>query len=248
MSTLSRSALIARAAIVGTALATSLSAQDQTPERPNSTRRKIIVTGGHPGDPEYGCGGTIARLTARGDEVILLYLNQGEPEGTPPEKRGIRTREAQKACSLLKARPMFAGQVDGSAIVDQHHYQEFRKLLEQEAPTALFTHWPIDNHPDHRAISNLVYDAWLHMKKSISLYYYEVSNGSDTIQFTPNSYVDISSHIDLKRQACFAHASQSPEKFFQLQQSVTRFRGIENGTREAEAFTHHLQSPTFQLP
>ena len=23
---------------------------------------KVVVTGGHPGDPEYGCGGTIARL------------------------------------------------------------------------------------------------------------------------------------------------------------------------------------------
>ncbi len=22
---------------------------------------KIIVTGGHPGDPEYGCGGTVSR-------------------------------------------------------------------------------------------------------------------------------------------------------------------------------------------
>jgi hypothetical protein len=25
---------------------------------------KIVVTGGHPGDPEYGCGGTIVQLTA----------------------------------------------------------------------------------------------------------------------------------------------------------------------------------------
>jgi LmbE family N-acetylglucosaminyl deacetylase len=248
MSTLSRRDLIARAAIVGTALVTSVSAQDPSPQRTASNKQKVIVTGGHPGDPEYGCGGTIASLTARGDEVVLLYLNTGEPEGTPPEKRGIRTREAQKACSLLKARPLFAGQIDGSAIVDQPHYKKFRELLEHERPTALFTHWPIENHPDHRAISNLVYDAWLHMNKSFSLYYYEVSNGSDTMQFAPNCYVDISNHIDLKRQACFAHASQSPEKFFQLQQSVTRFRGIESGTREAEAFTHHLQSPTFQLP
>src|SRR5258708_13934376 len=36
---------------------------------------KIVVTGGHPGDPEYGCGGTVARLTALGHEVVLLYLN-----------------------------------------------------------------------------------------------------------------------------------------------------------------------------
>ena len=36
-----------------------------------------MVTGGHPGDPEYGCGGTVARLAAAGHEVVLLYLNDG---------------------------------------------------------------------------------------------------------------------------------------------------------------------------
>jgi phosphodiesterase/alkaline phosphatase D-like protein len=36
---------------------------------------KFVVTGGHPGDPEYGCGGTIARLTAMGHEA--------DPQGTP---------------------------------------------------------------------------------------------------------------------------------------------------------------------
>jgi N-acetylglucosamine malate deacetylase 1 len=36
-------------------------------------KNKIVITGGHPGDPEYGCGGTVARLTALGHEVVLLY-------------------------------------------------------------------------------------------------------------------------------------------------------------------------------
>ena len=56
----------------------------------------------------------------------------------------------------------------------------------------MFTHWPIDNHADHRAISMLVYDAWLRMRKSFALYYYEVSNGEDTLQFAPTDYVTIS--------------------------------------------------------
>jgi len=38
-----------------------------------ASKYKSLVTGGHPGDPEYGCGGTIARLTALGHEVTLLY-------------------------------------------------------------------------------------------------------------------------------------------------------------------------------
>src|SRR4029078_4197264 len=43
---------------------------------------RVIVTGGHPGDPEYGCGGTIARYSELGHEVTLLYLNRGE-KGCP---------------------------------------------------------------------------------------------------------------------------------------------------------------------
>jgi hypothetical protein len=39
---------------------------------------KLVVTGGHPGDPECGCAGTIARYSELGHDVVLLYLNRGE--------------------------------------------------------------------------------------------------------------------------------------------------------------------------
>jgi LmbE family N-acetylglucosaminyl deacetylase len=32
-------------------------------EPPARGRLKVVVTGGHPGDPEYGCGGTVARYS-----------------------------------------------------------------------------------------------------------------------------------------------------------------------------------------
>jgi N-acetylglucosamine malate deacetylase 1 len=209
-------------------------------------KRKVIVTGGHPGDPEYGCGGTIARFADLGDEVVLLYLNEGVPDGKPRD--GVRVAEARKACAILQARPIFAGQVDGAAVVDRGHYESFRKLIESEQPDVVFTHWPIDNHADHRALSMLVYDAWLRMGKKFALYYYEVSNGEDTVQFSPTHYVDITDVMPRKRQACFAHASQAPEKFVALQEQVTRMRGIERGCRHAEGFIRHIQSPDFVLP
>jgi N-acetylglucosamine malate deacetylase 1 len=210
-----------------------------------SRKLKVIVTGGHPGDPEYGCGGTVARYADLGHDVVLLYLNDGVPAGKP--KDGARVAEAGKACGILKARPLFAGQVDGQAVVDRPHYEAFRKVLEPERPDAVFTHWPIDNHADHRAMSMLVYDAWLSMGKRFALYYYEVSNGEDTVQFAPTHYVDITASEPRKRQACFAHASQSPEKFYALQEQVTRLRGIERGCRYAEGFIRHVQGPDFVL-
>jgi LmbE family N-acetylglucosaminyl deacetylase len=209
-------------------------------------RLKLVVTGGHPGDPEYGCGGTIARFTDLGHEAVLLYLNDGVPAGKPRD--GVRIAEARRACELLKARPVFAGQTDGDAVVDRAHYEAFHTLLDAEKPDVVFTHWPIDNHADHRAMAMLVYDAWRRMKKSVSLYYYEVSNGEDTVQFAPTDLVDISTSSDRKRQACFAHASQSPERFYALQEQVTRMRGLERGCKQAEGYIRHAQSPDRVLP
>jgi N-acetylglucosamine malate deacetylase 1 len=212
-------------------------------------RLKVIVTGGHPGDPEYGCGGTVARYADLGHDVVLLYLNNGE---WPPSKSenlgGGRTTEAKNACDILKARPMYAGQINSRAVVDAAHYESFRKILDAEQPNVVFTHWPIDNHADHRAISMLVYDAWLKMKKSFALYYYEVSNGEDTVQFSPTHYVDITKTEARKRRSCYAHASQTPDKYYALQEQVTRLRGIESGHRHAEGYIRHVQSPDFGLP
>jgi LmbE family N-acetylglucosaminyl deacetylase len=213
-----------------------------------TSKLKVVITGGHPGDPEYGCGGTISRLTELGHEAVLLYLNQGEPVESAARLTGYRMEEAKKASAILKARPAYAGQIDGNAVVDQLHYVQFREIVEKENPNVVFTHWPIDNHADHRAISMLVYDAWLHTRKQFSLFYYEVSNGEDTQQFAPSDYVDISASEPKKRLACYAHATQAPDKFYALQDAVARWRGIESGHTRAEAFIRHVQSPRFALP
>ncbi|MGE5206190.1 MAG: PIG-L deacetylase family protein [Chlamydiota bacterium] len=207
---------------------------------------KVIVAGGHPGDPEYGCGGTVARYTKRGHAVSLLYLNRGEggiPGKSGKEAATVRTAEAEKACALLKATPLFADQIDGQAIVDRAHYDSFFRIIAAEKPDVLFTQWPIDGHPDHRATSMLCYDAWLRMGKSFGFYYYEVSDGEDTLMFSPTEYVDISTVEAQKEAACYAHASQSPDHFYNLQGRIARFRGVESGVEAAEAFVRHVQSP-----
>ena len=212
---------------------------------------KVVVTGGHPGDPEYGCGGTVARYVDVGHDVALLYLNRGEkgcPEQDPSKGSAVRVAEAQRACKLLKARAVFAGQCDGSAVVDRERYEEFRVLLAAEKPDVVFAQWPVDGHRDHRAISMLAYDAWLKSGKTFGFYYYEVSDGEDTLMFAPTDYVDISGTETRKKAACYAHASQAPDKFYALQSQVTRFRGVESGHAHAEAFVRHVQSPGNLLP
>jgi len=175
-----------------------------------------------------------------GHEVVLFYLNDG---GWPPTSSEVRIAEAKKACEILKAQPLYAGHKNSAAIVDNAHYQDFAKKLEVEKPDAVITQWPIDNHADHRAITMLAYNAWHASKNRFALYYYEVSDGEDTLQFSPNRYVDITETEPLKKAACYAHASQTPDRYYALQDDVARFRGVEAGVARTEAFTFQIRSP-----
>ena len=222
------------------AAAINTAAQTHTPPMERPRKLKIVVTGGHPGDPEYGCGGAVARLTALGHEVVLLYLNNG---AWPPTPAPVRIAEAQRACEILKAKPAYADQLNGHAVVDNAHYAAFQEIIDDQKPDAVFNQWPIDNHPDHRAISMLTYEAWKQLKKRFALYYYEVSDGEDTMQFSPNLFIDITEVESQKRDACYAHASQSPDRYYEVQDTVAHFRGLQSGYKRAEAYLRQVQSP-----
>ena len=208
-----------------------------------------MVAGGHPGDPECGCAGTVARYTDLGHEVVLLYLNRGEGfcGGASLDRcAAIRTAEAEKACRALKARAVFAGQIDGQAIVDAAHYDAFARTLADLNPDVVFTQWPVDSHRDHRALAALTLDAWLKAGKAFALYYYEVAE--DTAMFSPGDYVDISAVEARRRAACYAHASQQPGKWYPKQVAITRKRGAESGHAQAEGFLRHSESKRALLP
>lgn len=209
-----------------------------------SPRLKAIIAGGHPGDPEYGCGGLISRLTTAGHEAVLLYLNDG---AWPPTPASTRLSEATRACEILRARPLYASQENGHAVVDNMHYESFNRIIATEKPDLVLTQWPIDNHRDHRATAMLCFDAWRSLNRSFALYYYEVSNGEDTLQFSPTHYIDITAQEPTKRAACYAHASQTPDRYYKLQDDVAAFRGLESGYKRAEAFLRLRQNPSDPL-
>ncbi len=210
--------------------------------RAAESKLRVVVVGGHPGDPEYGCGGTIARYAAAGHAVTILYLNHGERGcGSVSEAAcgARRTAEAERASKILGARAAFAGLRDGGSVVDGATYSQFDGQVEELAPDVVLTHWPMDRHPDHRAAAMLAQDAWGKMKERFALYYYEVAE--DTVGFRPVEYVDITAVEKLRREACYAHASQRPDHYYPAQDVISRFRGMESGCAEAEAFAPHLE-------
>jgi LmbE family N-acetylglucosaminyl deacetylase len=239
-------ALAAGSAVLGLPLVETAAVGAAAPAR----KLKVVVAGGHPDDPESTTGGTMARYSDLGHDVVALYLTRGEvgiKGKTPKETAVLRTAEAEKACAILKARPLFADQIDGSTEINSERYEQFFKLLDGEKPDIVFTHWPIDAHRDHRATSLLVYDAWLKSGRTFALYYFEQLPGADTQLFRPSHYVDISDTEDRKRKACYVH-SHAPQFFPNFTEPTQRFRGLEFGRKYAEAFVQHYRGPAGLLP
>jgi LmbE family N-acetylglucosaminyl deacetylase len=217
-----------------------------------SSRRKVIVVGAHPDDPETGCGGVMLRCAERGDEVVAAYLTAGEAGIAGlrhDEAARIRKAEAAGACAILGARPAFIGQVDGAAEITPRRYEEMRAFLSQEKADLVFAHWPVDTHRDHRIASVLVYDAWLGLGRAFALYYFEVMTGTQTQNFFPTHFVDISSVMERKHRASFAHVSQSIEADYgKYHGRMETYRGMQRGVQAAEAFAIHEQSREVPLP
>ena len=205
------------------------------------TRLKIVCVGGHPDDPESGCGGTLARYAALGHSVTIVYLTRGErgiAGRSLDEAARIRSAECETACRILGARAKFFGQTDGATEVTHAHVDAMTRLLGTENPDILFTHWPVDTHMDHQVASMLTIRSWMSLNTP-SLYFFEVDLGSQTEGFLPNTYVDISTVVDQKKAALFAHVSQDGRGIWREHHEImAQWRGREIGVAAAEAFIH----------
>jgi LmbE family N-acetylglucosaminyl deacetylase len=200
---------------------------------------KVFCVGGHPDDPESGCGGTLAKLSAAGHDVNILYLTRGEAgiDGkSNTEAANIRTKEAEAACRILNAKPHFLGQIDGATVFNAEWIKKMIDFMQNEQPDLVFAHWPIDSHPDHQVAGLLTMQA-LKAKKKFQLYFYEVCAGAQTVTFHPTDYVDITSTQEIKRKALYCHVSQDPPGIYACGHEIMeKFRGTEAGVKAAEGF------------
>lgn len=237
-----RTIRLSRRQLFAAAPAALLSAQERTP-----ARLRVVCVGGHPDDPESGCGGTLARYTAAGHAVTIIYLTRGEAgvAGQSHEEAArIRSAECEAACRILKARPVFVGQIDGATVVDAKAAETMHRLISAENPDVVLTQWPVDVHSDHQAASLLTFRAWLAGGRKWELYYYEVNAGAQSLNFRPTDYVDITAVREQKKAALFTHKSQNGEHIYaQHHRIMEEFRGREAGVAAAEAFVRLARSP-----
>jgi LmbE family N-acetylglucosaminyl deacetylase len=222
-------------------------AADKT--RPSERKLKVVVVGAHVDDPQSGCGGTIARYADLGHDVVALSLTRGDSESIAAslhmpmqELAAKRYADAQRSCALLHCQMVALQYLNRGIEVTEGRYKEFGAALSDQKPDVIFTHWPIDTHPDHRAASMLTYEAWLRAGKKTPLYFYEVELGQQTQDFWPTHYVDITEVAERKKAASYANTI-TVQGWWPLHEHMQQSRGNEKGCKFAEAFNRHPQSP-----
>ncbi len=202
-----------------------------------SKKLKVVVFGGHPDDPESGAGGLVALLTRQGHEVILAYGTsyRGDRRFFGRPEAEVRRAEATAACEVLGARAKFFPYAHEKLTADPATSEKVSNWLDEIKPDIVVTHWPLDTHPNHHAVSSLVWQAYKR-KGGWNLYFFEVMTDQQTIAFRPELYLDIASVRDVKKRSLDRHKSQDPEEIWQAHERMHRRRGSECGVEFAEAY------------
>ncbi|MCW5982929.1 MAG: PIG-L family deacetylase [Bryobacteraceae bacterium] len=258
MNKLSRRSLLRRSSGLAGAAAVSLPAPGAGAQekRPAPDKKlKVVAVGGHSDDPQTCAGGTLALYADQGHEVIALTLTGGPLPGPDanPEERSVKIRLGSQRCAdilgvRLDCLDYSGGNMGefryGTAceISGQRHNEFNELLLDKYKPDIVFTHWPIDFHMDHRAASLLTYVAWLRSGKKFPLYYMEAELGVQTQNFLPTHFVDISS-VEQRTHDAWKALTVWYDSVWPLHDLMRRNRGAERGSKVAEAFNHHPQSP-----
>jgi LmbE family N-acetylglucosaminyl deacetylase len=201
----------------------------------------IVFIVAHPDDLSHSMGGT-AYLLKKDYDLHVFCLTKGEygiKGKTPAEAAAVRELEEQAACEILEAKLTFLNQIDAHTFADKEICEKVAGLLKAIVPDAVFTLWPINEHPDHVVVHNIAIKSLLlaGLYQQTELYFSENAMGVQTNQFNPDIYVDISEVIEIKRNLVRCHHSQNPLAI-DVERMIQRnvFRGMLNRCSFAEGF------------
>ena len=200
---------------------------DNVPDR----YRKAMVIVAHPDDPEFFCGGTIARWVREGMEVVYLICTRGDkgsddPAMTPERLAALREAEQRAAARILGVREVVFldyrdGELEPSLKLRGDIVREVRRYRPEVVitpdPTNRFSRGLYPNHADHRVVGDVALDA-LFPAAGGRLYYpehfaeglapHKVSEVYLTLTNEPDTWVDTTDLIELRIKALCCHASQ----------------------------------------
>lgn len=224
---------------------------------------KALIVVAHPDDPEFFCGGTIARWVREGVEVAYLICTRGDkgsnnPAMTSERLAELREQEQQAAGRVLGVRQIRFldyrdGELQPSLRLRGDIAREVRRFRPDVVittdPTTRFARGIYPNHVDHRVVGDVTLDA-LFPAAGMRLYYpehlaeglepHQVSEAYLAVTNEPDFWVDTTDFIDLKIAALACHASQIADMAAlerRIREGVDpRFPSADGRPRYAEGF------------
>jgi len=203
---------------------------------------KIVAFGAHPADSVWWAGGTLAKHSKRGDEVIMISLTCGERshadyfwekeikgEEIPSleEIKKIKTEEFNNAAKTLGAKAMIMDYGDSPLKIDDGRLASLVDIIRRTKPDIILVSWYRDPHNvDHKITGEAVWQACHHARelgfktkyppyKVPYIYYYPPVMGfGPEVGFIPDVYIDISDTIDVKIEALSKFWTQKITKEF----------------------------------
>lgn len=190
------------------------------------TPHRAMLVIPHPDDGESGCGGTVAKWSREGCEVLYVVCTNGDkgssdPEMTSEKLAAIREGEQKNAGKVLGVKDIvFLGYGDG----ELEDTREFRgQVVEQirrwrpEVVLAMDPRRMSHSHRDHRISGQTALDACFPFARDVLHYPEHLRAGLETHKVPtvllwgselPDVVVDITDTVDLKMRALAAHESQ----------------------------------------
>ena len=204
---------------------------------------RILVLAAHPDDEVLGAGGTIA-LNAGKAEAIRIWVatDGGRQQGAESgEDYGQERREeSRKAAETLGLEPpVFGGLQDRELSARAEALgAEIGALIDSFRPDLIFCPSPVEIHPDHRALAEVVYERLAASRPSdpdhdrfrfLRVAFYEISH-----PLLPNALVDIAGVAERKQAALRCYASQ---------QAVRDYAGAVGGLNAYRRLTLEGEGP-----
>ncbi|AHF01588.1 GlcNAc-PI de-N-acetylase [Thiomicrospira aerophila AL3] len=214
--------------------------------------QKALVVALHPDDETLGCGGTLLKHKAKGDEIHWMICTEvKEEDGFSFERVQSRNAEIEAVANLYP----FDGvhRLGFSTMkVDQYSVSELvnkvSAVINQVQPMVLYLPFKSDVHSDHRVMFEAVYSCTksfrypfikkIYMMETLSETDFALSTKEDS--FVPNVFVDITDFFAKKLEIMQVYKSEIgahpfPRSLRNLEALAT-LRGATAGCEYAESF------------
>lgn len=200
-------------------------------------KKRVLVLAPHTDDGEFGCGGTIAKFIEEGHEVTYAAFSACQQSVLPQFPSDILITEVKAATKVLGIKPenllLFDYDVRTFGYRRQDILDDLIKIRQDVKPELIFMPDLQDVHQDHATIAT----EGLRAFKFSSILSYELP--WNNLSFTTSSFVHLDEkHVQTKVNALNEYQSQAhrPYSDEDFLRSVARTRGVQIGTKYAEAF------------